>query len=84
MAISKKIFSILCCPKCRGNLKPVGNDSNCINISNDDDYRKIDKLICYNCSLMYSIENDIPVMLIQEAQVYSVDKASNSAGISGK
>jgi len=29
---------------------------------------KEDKLICYNCRKYFNIENDIPIMLIEEAK----------------
>jgi uncharacterized protein YbaR (Trm112 family) len=52
MAIDKELLDILACPKCKGEIH-----------LND----KKDGLICENCKLMYRIEDDIPVMLIDEA-----------------
>ncbi len=52
MAIDKELLDILACPKCKGEIH-----------LND----KKDGLICENCRLMYRIEDDIPVMLIDEA-----------------
>ncbi len=56
MAVSKELLDILVCPKCKGEVY-------------------IDKeekgLICDSCKLMYKIENDIPIMLIEEAVRFS-------------
>jgi uncharacterized protein YbaR (Trm112 family) len=52
MAIDKELLDILACPKCKGEIH-----------LND----KKDGLISENCRLMYRIEDDIPVMLIDEA-----------------
>lgn len=52
MPISKELLDILCCPKCKGDIKL--NDSQ-------------DGLICDACKLLYPIKDDIPVMLIDEA-----------------
>jgi hypothetical protein len=52
MAISKELLEILCCPKCKGDIRL--NDAQ-------------DGLICDTCKVMYPIRDDIPVMLIDEA-----------------
>lgn len=52
MPISKDLLDILCCPKCKGNIK----------LSEAGD-----GLICDACKLMYPIKDDIPIMLIDEA-----------------
>jgi hypothetical protein len=53
MAISKELLSILACPKCKGDI-----------------YLKEDEggIVCDNCRLVYPIRDDIPVMLIDEAE----------------
>lgn len=53
MALSEKILEILVCPKCKGCLQ-----------------YKADKpsLDCIPCKLSYPIREDIPVMLIDEAE----------------
>lgn len=51
--IDKKLLDILVCPKCKGSLK-LDKDNN--------------KLICKECKLAYPIKDDIPVMLIDEAE----------------
>ncbi len=51
--INKKLLDILVCPKCKGSLRL------------DEDKKK---LICKECKLAYPIKDDIPVMLIEEAE----------------
>jgi uncharacterized protein YbaR (Trm112 family) len=52
MAINKELLDILACPKCKGNIR--------LNESENG-------LICNNCKLLYHIKDDIPVMLVDEA-----------------
>jgi len=52
MAISQDLLDILACPKCKGEIH--------LNQAGDG-------LICEACRLMYSIKDDIPIMLIDEA-----------------
>ncbi|MCK4321312.1 Trm112 family protein [candidate division WOR-3 bacterium] len=51
--IDKKLLDILVCPKCKGDLEYD---------------KKKDRLICHKCKLAYPIKDDIPVMLIDEAE----------------
>lgn len=51
--IKKELLEILACPKCKGDLE-YDKEKN--------------KLICHNCRLRYMIKDDIPVMLIDEAE----------------
>ncbi len=52
MPIADDLLEILVCPKCKGDLE----------------YRKAkDELVCHACQLVYRIEDDIPIMLIDEA-----------------
>jgi uncharacterized protein len=53
MAIKKELLDILCCPKCKGDIRLSSAG---------------DGLICDACKLLYPIKDDIPVMLIDEAQ----------------
>ncbi len=53
MAISEELLEILACPKCKGDV--VLTDAG-------------DGLTCAACSLRYPIKDDIPVMLIDEAE----------------
>jgi uncharacterized protein len=52
MGIGKEFLDVLACPKCRGSL--VLNDAQ-------------DAFVCESCRLRYRIEDDIPIMLIDEA-----------------
>lgn len=53
MAIDKELLEILACPKCKGDI-----------LLTDDG----EGLICNACKLKYPIKDDIPVMLIDEAE----------------
>lgn len=58
MALSKDLLDILACPKCV-------RDPGC---TGELEYREADnQLVCFHCKLMYRIEDDIPIMLIDEA-----------------
>jgi len=51
--LSKKLLNVIACPKCKGNLA----------------YKKQEqKLLCKKCRLAYRIENNIPIMLLEEAE----------------
>lgn len=52
MALRQELLDILACPQCKGDLE----------------YREAEAaLLCHACKLRYRIEDDIPVMLIEEA-----------------
>jgi len=53
MAISKELLEIIACPKCRGELI----------LSEDENF-----LICEQCKIKYPIEDDIPILLVDEAK----------------
>ena len=53
MPISNELLSILVCPQCK---KELTYD------------RAAEKLICEACGLRYPIVDDIPVMLVEEAE----------------
>lgn len=53
MSISKELLEILACPKCKGEVVLTKAE---------------DGLTCASCKLLYPIVDDIPVMLIDEAQ----------------
>lgn len=53
MAISKELLEVLACPKCKGDLRLAETQ---------------DGLICDACKLRYAIKEDIPIMLIDEAE----------------
>ncbi|HUJ27879.1 MAG TPA: Trm112 family protein [Myxococcales bacterium] len=53
MPIAPELKDILACPKCKGELE----------------FREQEKkIVCRACKLVYRIEGDIPVMLVDEAQ----------------
>ena len=53
--LDEKLLEILACLKCKGDL----------------DYDKENnKLVCNNCRLIYRVEDDIPIMLIDEAEEF--------------
>jgi uncharacterized protein len=53
MALSQDLLEILACPQCKGTLRLT---------------EKEDGLICEPCKLRYPIKEDIPIMLIDEAE----------------
>ena len=56
--LDQKLMEILACPKCKGELE----------YKVDQDNDKNGQLICQNCKLLYRVEDDIPIMLIDEAE----------------
>ncbi|MDZ4675300.1 MAG: Trm112 family protein [Gemmatimonadota bacterium] len=53
MSLAPELLEILVCPRCKGDLE----------------YREEpESLVCQACRLVYRVEDDIPVMLIDEAQ----------------
>ena len=53
--LNNKLLDILACPKCKGDLEYD---------------REKNKLICNSCKLRYKVEDDIPIMLIDEAEKF--------------
>ncbi|NPA15417.1 MAG: Trm112 family protein [Deferribacteres bacterium] len=52
MALADELLEVLACPKCKGDIE----------------YKRDDEvLICHRCRLVYRIEDDIPIMLVEEA-----------------
>jgi uncharacterized protein YbaR (Trm112 family) len=56
MGIDAELLEILACPKCKGDIRLTEGE---------------DGLICDTCKLKYPIQDDIPVMLIDEAEKLS-------------
>ena len=53
MTLAPELLEILVCPKCKGNLE----------------YRtQPESLVSHACRLVYAVEDDIPIMLIDEAK----------------
>ena len=59
MAVHPELLEILVCPKCKGDLYLTDLQ---------------DGLICDPCGLKYEIRDDIPIMLIEEAQPVSASE----------
>ena len=55
MSINKELLDILACPKCKGEIRIT---------------EEKDGLVCESCRLKYPIKDDIPVMLIEEAEAF--------------
>jgi len=53
--ISDDLLDILVCPKCKNEIEYDDENS---------------KLTCHNCRLKYDIKDDIPIMLIDEAESF--------------
>jgi uncharacterized protein YbaR (Trm112 family) len=53
MAISKELLDILVCPKCKGDIILLDDETG---------------LVCPACRLKYPVRDDIPVMLVDEAE----------------
>lgn len=55
MALDKELLEILACPKCKGDLI----------------YKEEEQVLeCPACRLRYAIKDDIPIMLIDEAEPF--------------
>ena len=53
MPIAPELKEILACPKCKGELE----------------FRDAqNEIVCHHCKLVYRVEEDIPVMLVDEAR----------------
>ncbi len=53
--LDQKLLDILACPQCKGDLEYKPEENH---------------LICLACHLIYHIKDDIPVMLIDEAEKF--------------
>ncbi|MFA4856105.1 MAG: Trm112 family protein [archaeon] len=51
--MDKKLLKVLACPLCKGNLSHE---------------KAKQRLLCKKCRLAYRIEDDIPIMLVEEAE----------------
>ena len=56
MAFDKELLEILVCPKCKGDVELTSEE---------------DSLNCNACKLKYLIQDDIPIMLIDQAKPLS-------------
>ena len=53
MPLAPELLEILVCPRCKGELEYRHNP---------------ESLVCHACRLVYAVEDDIPIMLIDEAR----------------
>lgn len=53
--LERELLDIIACPQCKGELEYKEKD---------------DQLICNSCRLIYRIQDDIPIMLIDEAEKF--------------
>ena len=53
--LDKELLDILACPKCKGDLEYKPQQN---------------QLICNTCRLIYAVKDDIPIMLIDEAESF--------------
>ena len=56
MSLAPDLLAILVCPKCQGRL--------------DHRTAPVEALVCPACRLIYAVEDDIPIMLIDEAKSF--------------
>jgi hypothetical protein len=57
--ISKELLEILACPACHGGINPLEEQQ---------------ILLCKNCHRAYPIRDGIPVMLIEEAEIWTEEQ----------
>ncbi len=53
MTVAQDLLDILVCPKCKGQLEHRTEPK--------------EELVCNTCRLIFSVDDDIPIMLIDEA-----------------
>jgi len=58
--MDKKLLDILACPSCKSSLKYL---------------KEAQELVCVPCRLAYTVRDDIPIMLIDEARAITSDEA---------
>jgi uncharacterized protein YbaR (Trm112 family) len=63
--LSKELLEILVCPRCKGDLEYDTEQQ---------------RLRCHPCRLAYPIQDDIPIMLIEEAEPFDPPPSADSKG----
>lgn len=58
--LNSQLLEILCCPKCKADVS-YQSDKN--------------RLVCTSCKQIYRIEDDIPIMIVEEDQVEKNESA---------
>lgn len=54
MSLAPELLEILVCPQCKGDLEHRTQPA--------------EELVCHKCRLIYAVDDDIPIMLIDEAK----------------
>lgn len=69
--LDNELLAILACPKCKSEKVVTDEAGNKKTEQLDLEYdRERQRLICHQCRLSYRIEDDIPIMLIDEAESF--------------
>jgi uncharacterized protein YbaR (Trm112 family) len=55
LMLKEELLNILACPKCKGELEYDRDGA---------------RLICHGCKLRYPVRDDIPIMLVDEAEAF--------------
>ncbi len=56
MPIATDLLEILVCPQCKGQLEYKREPN--------------EQLVCHSCRLIFAVEDDIPIMLVDEATAF--------------
>ena len=64
--LDPKLLEILACPQCKGAVEAESDHSS---------------LVCAACALRYRVEDDIPIMLIEEATSLQNDTTGREEGV---
>lgn len=59
MPLDERLLEILVCPKCKGELEYRSQEE-----------EQGEALLCHACRLRYAVEDEIPIMLIDEAESF--------------
>lgn len=54
MAVPTDLLDVLVCPQCKGDL--------------EHRMTPVESLVCHACRLVFAVEDDIPIMLLDEAK----------------
>jgi uncharacterized protein YbaR (Trm112 family) len=68
MAISKELLEILACPQCKGEITLTAAEDVFPDRAQSAGVPSGPGFVCRTCKLFYRIEDDIPIMLIDEAR----------------
>lgn len=57
--LNKQLLDVLCCPKCKSDVEYQPEKN---------------RLVCTECKQIYRIEDDIPIMIVEEGQVETYER----------